>query len=174
MCESFTDEVSTTDSPQRRGRSLRLISEVMIVGSPAGSAAFQRDGHAVFHSFEFNPGGSRAPSMQRLHVGRTLKASDPPLSRDGQVAYESTTLVSGVCIFSYRILNRSLGNEDPKGELDVALLYRSAITFAEVEYIARLSSATVDVAALLGARYNSCAAPADATIRVILDVPAWQ
>jgi hypothetical protein len=117
---------------------------------------------------EFNfPGTKPVISSQMLHI--TCPGLQPEHSlfdKDSGPAYDSVTLVSGMCLFTRKILDESISGS----RLDTQELLEMQPTLYEVERIAGLSSAIADIAALIFFKYDGkCHVP----LNIILDLPTW-
>lgn len=147
---------------------LQLRDEALIVGSPLGTPTRTREGISSFHNMEFNfPGAKPVVSSQMLHITCPgLRSEESLFDRNGGALYDSVTVLTGMCLFTRKILDESVAD----GFLDTRKLLDMQLTLYEVERIAGLSSAIADIAALVLSRYDGkCHKP----VNIILDLPTW-
>jgi hypothetical protein len=148
--------------------SLQLRDEALIVGSPPGTPTRTREGISSFHNMEFTfPGTKPVISSQMLHITCPgLRPEDSLFDKDGGPAYDSVTVLTGMCLFTRKIVDESISD----GFLDTRKLLDMQPTLYEVERIAGLSSAIADIAALVHSKYHGkCHVP----LNIILDLPTW-
>ncbi|KAF7586335.1 hypothetical protein BBP40_009063 [Aspergillus hancockii] len=147
---------------------LQLRDEALIVGSPLGTPTRTREGISSFHNMEFNfPGAKPVVSSQMLHITCPgLRSEESLFDKDGGPLYDSVTVLTGMCLFTRKILDESVSD----GFLDIQKLLDVQLTLYEVERIAGLSSAIADIAALIFSKYDGkCHGP----LNIILDLPTW-
>jgi hypothetical protein len=113
------------------------------------------------------PGAKPVVSSQMLHISCPgLQSEDSLFDKDGGSVYGSVTVLTGMCLFTRKILDESVSD----GFLDTRKLLEMQPTLYEVERIAGSSSAIADIAALIFSKYDGkCHVP----LNIILDLPTW-
>ncbi|KAG2420468.1 hypothetical protein HFD88_000080 [Aspergillus terreus] len=163
------EQAPTYPSPSLQSRArLRLCDEAILVGAPPGTATRIREGIASYHKLEFYfPGTRQQKSTQMLHVSCPSLQPGATLlnSRNGSID-DSITILSGMCLFTRKILDSTTTN----GRLDGQKLRHMQPTLYEMECIARLSSTLADVTTLTYSRLGEENHPA---VNIILDLPSW-
>ena len=92
------------------------------------------------------------------------------LQQQNTPIFESVHLVTGVCLYSDKILKASLSDSD--GRVNVATLSCAPATLNELESIARCSSSLADVAMMLIWRMRN--ENYIQTVSITVDIPSWQ
>ncbi|KAI1870345.1 uncharacterized protein JN550_005273 [Neoarthrinium moseri] len=159
---------------------LRICNDAVVMSIPCDDSARSRDGTVAFHKLKTRfPNTSRTDngpgdahsyylSTQNLHFSCPNVTADAALfDCNTQPMFEDITVLSGMCLFSDKVMQSSIISNRPNG----MKLLNIKPTLYEMEYIARISPVTADIAALLASRYHHTP---DHPIRVSLDVPTWQ
>ncbi|KAL6714221.1 hypothetical protein ACLMJK_008716 [Lecanora helva] len=99
----------------------------------------------------------------------SLKLNDALSMHQSTQAIESVNFVTGVCLYSDKILKASLSDSD--GKLDAEKLSSAPATINELESIARCSSALADIAMMFISRTRN----EDVTqpISITVNIPSW-
>nr|WCB22921.1 PthA [Penicillium thymicola] len=152
---------------QDRAR-LRLCEEAILVGAPRGTATRAREGIASYDKMEFLfPGSRQRKSIQMLHVScPSLQPGATLLDSHSGSVHDSITILSGMCLFTRKILNSTTTN----GRLDGQKLRHMPPTLYEMECIARLSAIIADVTTLTQSNFGEDNHPA---VNIVLDLPSW-
>ncbi|KAJ9490144.1 hypothetical protein VN97_g3149 [Penicillium thymicola] len=142
---------------QDRAR-LRLCEEAILVGAPRGTATRTREGIASYDKMEFLfPESRQRKSIQMLHVScPSLQPGATLLDSHSGSVHDSITILSGMCLFTRKILNSTTTN----GCLDGQKLRHMSPTLYEMECIARLSAIIADVTTLTQSNFGEDNHPA--------------
>ncbi|KAK6815746.1 hypothetical protein PG987_016512 [Apiospora arundinis] len=109
----------------------------------------------------------RSPRRCFIFLADGLRSEDTLFDRFGRWSRDHVTIVSGMCLFSDKIMRDAVQGD---GKLDVLKLSSQEPTLYELEIIARSSSAIADVAShILGK--NGAAKPIP--LEIVLDAPSW-
>lgn len=155
--------------------SVELLEDAVISGSPCAGAARDREGITSFHTVNFRfrervlkTPPLRSKSTQMLHVAcGSLKSGSILVDELGKSNYESIAVISGMCLFSDKIMRASVLES---GSLDVSKLYYSRPTLYEMESIARTSPVIADIAAQILTKGTMAG---KIPFQVVLDAPSW-
>lgn len=115
-------------------------------------------------------------STQLLHFScPSLKVEESLFTERRIPAYDHVDIVSGVCLFSAKLLASSVLED---GRIDAQKLLYGKPTLYEIEYIARSSSAIADVASTIisrGKTFGERRQPEfSMPVRICLDIPNFQ
>ncbi|KAI1864631.1 hypothetical protein JX265_008355 [Neoarthrinium moseri] len=157
------------------GPFVELSEDAIISGSPYPGVTRDREGVTSFHKMIFHfPYQAMGVSKVRDNSAQMLHISCPGFNADsvlvdqfGRATYDSITIISGMCLFSEKILRSSIMD---KGSLDISKLYYPRPTLYEMEVIARSASVIADIAAQMLARD---AVSKKVSFQIVLDLPSW-
>ena len=99
----------------------------------------------------------------------SLKLHDALLKQQNTPTFESVNFVTGVCLYSDKILKASLSDSD--GRVNVEKLSFAPVTLNELESIVRCSSSLADIVMMLIYRIRN--ESYIRTINITVDIPSW-
>lgn len=172
--------VSYNGGPSRAAK-INFTGRALVGGRPCEGRALVVEGITSFEEIRFEfPLERWSPSAQTsshyLHFSSTVRQIAPGLllHEDGKSDFTNVTILSGVCLFSARIMQSSTPDNQ---RLDVEKLRYSRPTLYEVEYIARAAPVIADFAALLDTNVhlirNSSPFSSGLSLGLCLDVPSF-
>ncbi|OJJ05765.1 hypothetical protein ASPVEDRAFT_32121 [Aspergillus versicolor CBS 583.65] len=149
---------------------MRLGETTMVVDETFDAQPIHSHIWNSFMSIEFHFPKADFTSLQYLQTSwKGLECGDTLFTKEGPT-FEEVSIVSGVCLFTTRLLEISARGPET-GRVDVDLLKNSIPTYNELDYIARASSAIADIAAMTILR--ACEQGSGQRIEIKLDVPSW-
>lgn len=157
--------VKATDFFNRYGKnattSIQAANSGLITGPPP-DAEHSDSIHSAVHWFEKIQFHTNLTSTQYLHF------SNPSLlSQD--VSTSSINIISGICLFSGRVLASSIPSNEHG--LNNSALEHAEPTLYELENIARIAPAIADVAALLNTKHGHLCRESNVPLKISLDIP---